>query len=110
MSEEMKTPPPRIEDSYLSTIHERLATCKDPLNESVSIIHRMQSERVLLETELTQAKAQVEEALRWHEGYPDRIYGSEWFIACLDNGEKIVLRQLPEDFSYDYKTADETYY
>ena len=46
----------------------------------------------------------------WHPGCPDRIYGSEWFIAKLDNGEKVVLRALPEEFSYDYKTADDTYY
>lgn len=46
----------------------------------------------------------------WNEGCPDKCYGSEWFIAKLDNGDKVVLTALPEEFSYDYKTADETYY
>ena len=49
-------------------------------------------------------------ATSWHPGCPDKCYGSEWFIAKLDNGEKVVLRALPEEFSYDYKTADDTYY
>lgn len=46
----------------------------------------------------------------WHVGHPDHVYASEWFIAKLINGAKVVLRALPEEYSYDFKTADETYY
>ena len=46
----------------------------------------------------------------WKDGHPDKVYGSEWFIAKLKNGRKVVLRELPDDYSYDYKTADETYF
>lgn len=46
----------------------------------------------------------------WRDGCPDKTHGTEWFIAKLDNGEKVVLRALPEEWSYDYKTADDTYY
>ncbi len=46
----------------------------------------------------------------WNKGIPSKCYGSEWFIACLDNGDRVVLRSLPEEYSYDYTTADETYY
>lgn len=45
----------------------------------------------------------------WHDGYPDKCYGSEWFIAVTIHGDKVVLRALPEEWTYDYKTADETY-
>jgi hypothetical protein len=47
---------------------------------------------------------------QWIPGHPDRIYGSEWFIAKLKNGASAVLIALPDEFSYDYKTADDTYY
>ena len=46
----------------------------------------------------------------WHDGYPNKTYSSEWFIAKLKNGEKAVLRALPEEFTYDFKTADDTYF
>jgi hypothetical protein len=46
----------------------------------------------------------------WCDGAPPHPYGKEWFIATLKNGNKSVLRELPEDHSYDYKTADDTYY
>lgn len=50
------------------------------------------------------------EALQWHCGAPDKTYASEWFIAKLDNGDRVVLTALPEELSYDFKTADDTYY
>lgn len=45
----------------------------------------------------------------WHDGVPLKPYGSEWFIAKLDDGSKVVLRELHEDHSYDFTTRDETY-
>lgn len=47
---------------------------------------------------------------KWNQGCPTKCYGSEWFIARLDNGDKVVLTALPEEFTYQYKTQDETYY
>lgn len=46
----------------------------------------------------------------WIEGEPPKHIRTEWFIAKLDNGDRVVLRGLPEEWSYDYKTADETFY
>lgn len=45
----------------------------------------------------------------WHDGLPPKPYGEEWFIAKLDDGSKVVLRELHENHSYDYTTRDETY-
>ena len=49
-------------------------------------------------------------AAPWNAGYPRKHYADEWFIAKLDNGDRVVLTALPEEYSYDFKTADETYY
>lgn len=38
------------------------------------------------------------------------FYASEWFIARLKNGEYAALKALPEEYSYDYRTNDGTYY
>ncbi len=56
------------------------------------------------------AEATKEPKLIWFDGEPDKIRRREWFIATLDDGVRVVLRSLPEELSYDYKTADETYY
>jgi hypothetical protein len=45
----------------------------------------------------------------WHEGEPPHPWKQEWFIAETTYGDRVVLKSLPEDFTYDYKTADETY-
>lgn len=45
----------------------------------------------------------------WIEGSPDKVYASEWFIAQTTNRERVVLTALPEEYAYDFKTADETY-
>lgn len=47
--------------------------------------------------------------LQWNDGAPDKIYGSEWFIALTDDGDRVVLRALPEGRSYDFATCDDTY-
>lgn len=46
----------------------------------------------------------------WRDGCPDKLHGKEWFVAVLDNGDRLVLRSLPEEYSYDYTTADESYF
>lgn len=60
-------------------------------------------------SEIVQIQADAVKCV-WHKGIPSKCYGEEWFIACLDNGDRVVLRSLPEEFSYDYTTADDTYY
>lgn len=46
----------------------------------------------------------------WNNGEPSRVYRDEWFIAKMVCGRTVVARSLPEDHSYDYTTADETYF
>lgn len=45
----------------------------------------------------------------WHEGCPPHPYDKEWFIAQTAYDDRVVLIALPEENSFDYKTADETY-
>jgi len=46
----------------------------------------------------------------WHEGYPPKPFCDEWFIAKTTGGDCVVLTALPDEYSYDFKTADETYF
>lgn len=75
----------------------------------------LENQRQQLSTSESQNKV-LREALelaskeRWQKGCPDKILGQDWFIAMLDNNQRVVLRSLPEEFSYDYTTADDTYY
>lgn len=46
----------------------------------------------------------------WIDGAPTGFRASEWFIARLKDGTRAVLRALPEEYTYDFKSADETYY
>ncbi len=45
----------------------------------------------------------------WKDGCPPHPYDKEWFLARTKFGDRVVLTALPEEFSYDFKTADETY-
>lgn len=56
------------------------------------------------------AEKDAELSRLWIQGYPDKVYASEWFIAKLKDGTRAVLKALPEEYSHDFKTADETYY
>jgi hypothetical protein len=47
--------------------------------------------------------------LEWREGAPPHPWDKEWFIALTTYGDRVVLRALPEDYTYDFKTADDTY-
>lgn len=51
-----------------------------------------------------------QDVLMWEAGAPKNKLFEEWFIARLDNGQKVVIKRLPEEYSYDFKTADDTYY
>jgi len=50
-----------------------------------------------------------DEPARWIEGAPKSPWADEWFIAVTTYGDRVVLIALPEDYSYDFKTADDTY-
>jgi hypothetical protein len=45
----------------------------------------------------------------WHTGAPPKPWSEEWFIAETIYGDRVVLRSLPDEWTYDFKTADETY-
>lgn len=47
--------------------------------------------------------------LEWRDGEPSKPWKDEWFIAETTYSDRVVLRSLPDDYTYDYTTADETY-
>jgi len=47
--------------------------------------------------------------LVWHDGVPPKPWASEWFIARTKHNDRVVLTALPEEYTYDFKTADDTY-
>jgi hypothetical protein len=55
------------------------------------------------------ALADHAEKRHWHDGEPPKPQRDEWFIAETIYGDRVCLKALPEDWTYDYKTADETY-
>lgn len=48
------------------------------------------------------------EYLIWIDGAPHKFYGEEWFLALTEWGP-VCLKALPEEWTYDFKTMDETY-
>jgi len=50
------------------------------------------------------------EPVAWIEGYPKAHYAEEWFIAKLNDGDRVVLQALPEEFKHDFTTRDGTYF
>lgn len=47
--------------------------------------------------------------MKWRDGAPTRPWSQEWFIAKTTYGDRLVLRALPDEWTYDFTTADETY-
>ena len=47
--------------------------------------------------------------LEWRDGPPPKPWSEEWFIALTIYGGRVVLRALPEEYTYDFTTADDTY-
>jgi hypothetical protein len=62
-----------------------------------------------LERFLKAALSQREPVGEWIDGVPPHPYDKEWFIAKTTYGDKVVLTALPEEYAYDFKTADDTY-
>jgi hypothetical protein len=46
---------------------------------------------------------------KWHKGYPPSPWCHEWFIAKTFHQDRVVLTALPDEYAYDFKTADDTY-
>lgn len=46
---------------------------------------------------------------QWRPGAPPHPWDTEWFVAETTYGDRVVLVALPEDYFYDFKTADETH-
>lgn len=57
------------------------------------------------DAEIARLRAQGE----WMAGEPPTPWRDEWFIAKTIHGDKVVLRALPKEWTYDYTTADHTY-
>lgn len=60
---------------------------------------------------ILQSEQQQAELLRleWREGPPPKPWSGEWFIAETTYGDRVCLTALPEEWTYDFKTADDTY-
>jgi hypothetical protein len=54
-------------------------------------------------------QAEKQEPVAWNEGYPTKHYAEEWFIAETSYGDRVVLKALPENYGYDFMTADDSY-
>lgn len=76
------------------------------------IIEEFADELATLIAELGQEVGAVADEYGWVEGPPHRILSKEegeWFIAETTYGDRVVLKGLPEEYAYDFTTADSTY-
>jgi len=46
----------------------------------------------------------------WISGMPPFPWSSEWFLVRLNDGTEIELTKLPEEYSFNWKDREETYY
>jgi hypothetical protein len=53
--------------------------------------------------------AQGVAGLIWRDGVPEKPWSLEWFIAETTYGDRVCLVALPDEWAYDFKTADDTY-
>jgi hypothetical protein len=88
----------RLYDSYESEFGK-------PLNVGVEI----SDIRNLISALAPAEKAGDELVLQWRDGAPPKPWCDEWFIAETTFRDRVVLTALPEEYSYDFKTADDTY-
>jgi hypothetical protein len=56
-----------------------------------------------------QQEQPAQEPFKWYDGAPPFPQNQESFIAQTIYGERVVLSVLPEEYAYDYTTADSTY-
>ena len=46
---------------------------------------------------------------KWRDGVPPKPWCDEWFIAETVYGDRVVIKSLSGENSYEYRTADDTY-
>lgn len=95
-------------EAELTRLRERVAELERDLRDTTWQDHADAWQKRALAAEAKFAAAE-RDAARWHDGATPKPFDSEWFIAELKSGDRTVLRALPEEYAYDYKTADESY-
>lgn len=113
------TTEPKYTDAQIETMVARLLTStpnwlRESLGDWKDVVHTYdrapKDAADMLRTLLSERQAAMQgQGGDWIEGYPNKIYASEWFIAQTKNRERVVLTALPEEYAYDFTTADETY-
>ncbi|MGJ4857024.1 hypothetical protein ACN6KF_003008 [Labrys sp. La1] len=79
------------------------------LGHAAEIYEAMERVRITHTPPAPSAQAGEVVAWQWHEGAPQKPWSEEWFIAATTYGDRVVLRALPEEYAYDFRTADDTY-
>lgn len=104
-----------VDGAYIAGFKEAKTEDEEPFATLVSSCLTLDKEVAELKLKLEAERTKVAELseqtpIVWRAGAPEQPWRDEWFMARLDNGERVVLRALPEEHGYDFKTADETYY
>jgi hypothetical protein len=65
-----------------------------------------------LTARLAEVERERDEAIpfQWVVGAPPHPWDDEWFLARTIHDDLVVLRPLPQEFTYDFTTADSTYF
>ena len=92
---------------FENDMHEEGHKINDGLCKLTDSLQSAESELSTLRAELDKLKEQVHV---WSDGAPQNSWYEESFIAILDTGARVVLKALPEEYAYDFTTADGTYY
>ncbi len=102
----------RAEDSQVSfaQLKEANAELTQIRGDLMTAMHNLNTVRSQLSAQSARLAEVEGSAVFWNAGYPTDFHGEEWFLARLKDGCIAVLTALPEDWSHDFKTADETYY
>ena len=102
-------------DAEIARLKEWAESEAESFDQQRRALDRTKAERDELRAQLAADKARItslEDYLPvvWRDGPPPHPWDQEWFIGLLDNDGRVVLKALPEERSYDFRTADETYY
>jgi hypothetical protein len=84
----------------------------DPQSQATHDTTEYESERLLplIDAALAGAASRPVTNAGWIAGFPPKPYSEEWFVAETTYGDRVVLRALPEEYAYDFRTADHTYW
>lgn len=73
--------------------------------ESALRLHDRENHQAEQQSEIAEPRPEVV----WRNGPPPKPWCDEWFIAETTYGARVILTALPDEYTYDFKTADETY-